>query len=190
VVPDKKQQFNVYLSPELIREVKHTSVEMGGSLSEFVAQALAAYIEETQELERQGQERAVEGRSRPLTPMMIIYVRDVEAALPFYQALGCQIALRERTGDWIQLQLGDAVIGLHKTTSLARLEKNRTAWGLEFSLIVHEKLETLLLRLNAAGYEWATQNPIVDESFGRSVPLIGPEGLLIQVNELDADLYT
>ena len=43
--PSAKQQFNVYLPPELVRAVKHASIDAGQSLSAFVEQALRAAVD-------------------------------------------------------------------------------------------------------------------------------------------------
>ena len=39
-----KQQFNIYLPADLIRRVKHASVDADDSLSTFVERALEAYL--------------------------------------------------------------------------------------------------------------------------------------------------
>lgn len=43
--PSSKVQFNVYLPPQLVRAVKHASIDDGMSLSSYVQRALEAYLE-------------------------------------------------------------------------------------------------------------------------------------------------
>jgi metal-responsive CopG/Arc/MetJ family transcriptional regulator len=43
---EKKQQFSVYLPPDLIRQVKHTAVDSGMSLSAFIEQMIRTYLQQ------------------------------------------------------------------------------------------------------------------------------------------------
>ena len=41
-----KQQFNVYLPPELVRELKHAAIDEGYSLSRLVERLFREYLEQ------------------------------------------------------------------------------------------------------------------------------------------------
>jgi metal-responsive CopG/Arc/MetJ family transcriptional regulator len=44
-----KQQFNVYLPPNLIKELKHHCIERGGSLSNLVEQIFRDFLKRQKE---------------------------------------------------------------------------------------------------------------------------------------------
>lgn len=118
--------------------------------------------------------------------MPIRYVRDMDAARRFYEALGLThefTSRKPRHGGpsvWTELSGEAGGLALHYVT-----EDSHEA-GAELSFEAGEPLENVVDRLRAAGYELATE--ITDESFGRSFRVRDPEGLLIQVNENDNEL--
>jgi catechol 2,3-dioxygenase-like lactoylglutathione lyase family enzyme len=118
--------------------------------------------------------------------MAIRYVRDVDAARRFYEALGLTLdfaSRRPRRGGpstWTEL----AGSGSQANLALHRWDEPGKEVSLAFQ--ADEPLELVMERLRDSGYEPSTE--IVDEAFGRSFTVKDPEGLLIQINENDYDL--
>src|SRR5215813_12517817 len=106
----KKQQFNVYLSPELIRQVKHKAVDSEQSLSLFVEQALIAHI---RKLENGDSDEPAETAEPPkpavetdgdMQLMSIVYPSNMVDALHFYRALGLNPTKQGNL--WSELEVG------------------------------------------------------------------------------------
>lgn len=110
--------------------------------------------------------------------MPIVYVSQMSRALDFYLALGLEPDYVEREGVWSSLKSGDALLGLHTLDPLPPVPE---IGRVELTLVSMEPLEALVARLEAQGI--APARAIHQESFGRSLLLRDPDGLLVQVNE-------
>jgi catechol 2,3-dioxygenase-like lactoylglutathione lyase family enzyme len=109
----------------------------------------------------------------------IRYCADVAASTRFYRALGLELGAATRPGGWVELPAAAGLLALHKAAE--------GAGGCELAFEADEPLEAVVARLAAAGYP---AEPILDESFGRSVRVRDPDGVYVQVNENDRSLYT
>jgi catechol 2,3-dioxygenase-like lactoylglutathione lyase family enzyme len=118
--------------------------------------------------------------------MAIRYVRDVDAARRFYEALGLTLDFASRRPRRGGASVWTELAGSGSGGNLALHQWDEEIPRISLSFQADEALEVVVQRLREAGYEPATE--IVDEAFGRSFTIRDPEGLLIQVNENDYEL--
>jgi catechol 2,3-dioxygenase-like lactoylglutathione lyase family enzyme len=114
--------------------------------------------------------------------MPIRYVADMSASAKFYTALGLVGGDDSRSGNWLELNGSGGLLGLHSVRTSAP-----DGPGVELSFEADEPLEKITERLVRAGFGAGT---ILDENFGRSLQLMDPDGMAVQVNENDRALYT
>jgi catechol 2,3-dioxygenase-like lactoylglutathione lyase family enzyme len=113
--------------------------------------------------------------------MPIRYVADLAASQRFYAALGLAPDVASRSGNWSELVGGGGILALHSQRQAASSQL------LELCFVTEGPLEALVERLEAEGIE---HSGIVDENFGRLVRLTDPDGMVIQINEHDPELYS
>ena len=116
--------------------------------------------------------------------MPIIYVTDVRASVRFYSALGFTERRRSRTDNWVELAGRGGMLALHRSTG----ENRPTNGRVELSLATTEPLGRVREALVKAGI--VSVGPVMDEAYGRSLIVTDPDGLEIQINEHDHELYT
>lgn len=109
--------------------------------------------------------------------MPIRYSSDVEAMTRFYETLGLRVGDVSRPGGWVELPADRGMLALH------RGEPGRC----ELAFETDELLEDVAERLRKAGYE---PGPVLDEGFGRSLRVPDPDGVPVQINAYDRELYT
>ncbi|WP_328392094.1 VOC family protein [Nocardia sp. NBC_00416] len=115
-----------------------------------------------------------------LTALPIRYVADVEESRRFYAGLGLRPGNDTGLSVWTQLDADAGAVGIHD----ASVSKGRPPGAVELGFATDEPLETVATRLREAGYT----PELVEEDFGRSLRLIDPDGVTIQIQELDTEV--
>jgi len=108
----------------------------------------------------------------------IRYSSDVEAMTRFYEALGLRVGSVSRPGGWVELPADGGMLAVHRGDDAGRCE---------LAFETDEPLEDVAARLRAAGYE---PGPVIDEGFGRSLRVRDPDGVWVQINTYERELYT
>lgn len=114
----------------------------------------------------------------------IWFCSDVDASAKFLEALGLDIDHPSRSGSWVEAAGSGGGIGVH-SAHRTYTEEPRTPGECALNFDSDEPLEQVQQRLFAAGF---TDAHIIDETFGRSLRVTGPDGAEVRVNETDPEL--
>ena len=112
--------------------------------------------------------------------MPIRYTADVDAVVHFYRVLGLDAGPMSRPGVWAELPAASGMLAIHKAG-------DEDVGRCELAFEADEPLTVVVQRLRDAGFE---PDAIVDENFGQSVRVRDPDGVWVQINANDRDLYT
>ena len=110
----------------------------------------------------------------------IVYVTDMDRTMAWYRKV-LDTDPATHGSHWSSFRVGRANLALHHTDEV------RPDGRVELSLVTSHALEELVDRLDVA--QIPIERGIADETFGRSLLLRDPEGMVVQVNEHALDLY-
>ena len=191
---EEKQQFNVYLTPETIREMKHRSINERLSLSELVEKVFVAYISQAalQPGEERQSDTSVKSGSdmqpqtqedATITLQPMLHVENMGKALDFYTRLGATVLHGSRDEDWALLSFGDSELGVLAHPANPEQKEGDIELNFEYKGSLRE-LEKTLREANITIARSAG-----DEGFGYQLQLESPDGMLVKINQLDSELY-
>jgi len=112
--------------------------------------------------------------------MPIRYSSDVAAVTRFYRVLGLRAGPVSRPGGWVELPADGGVLAVHRGSA-------EDVGRCELAFETDERLEDVAARLREAGFE---PGPPTDEGFGYSMRVQDPDGVWVQINLYDRELYT
>ncbi|QTZ90536.1 VOC family protein [Streptomyces auratus] len=114
-----------------------------------------------------------------LTVLPIRYVADVAASRRFYEGLGLTYRADASVPVWAHLDAAAGGVGIHD----AAVSKGRPPGTVELGFSTDERLDDVSAHLTAHGYE----HTLVDEDFGRSIRVTDPDGVVLQIQEIDPE---
>ncbi|GAC1392688.1 MAG: hypothetical protein NVSMB38_17040 [Ktedonobacteraceae bacterium] len=180
---EEKQQFNVYLTPKTVKQMKHKSVDEQLSLSDLVEKVFTTYLSQTTEDTHSEAQKHQTQENTTVTLQPMLHVDDMEKALDFYNKLGATVLNRSRDDDWVLLRFGSTELGL-----LAHPANPEQGEGkIELNFEYPASLEKLEKKLRETGV--TIVRPTGDEGFGCQLQLEGPDGMLVKINQIDPELY-
>lgn len=195
---EEKQQFNVYLSPETIKKMKHISVDEQVSLSDLVEKICTAFIAQTPSPSQEKPSAAEQQEEKPrskvqeqqtqentgMTLQPMLHVENMGKALDFYSKIGATIVNGSRDDDWVLVRFGSTELGILAHPANPEQKEGEIELNFEY----HGSLKELEKTLREDGITIA--RPAGDEGFGYQLQLESPDGMLVKINQLDAELYS
>ncbi|WP_033401137.1 VOC family protein [Actinokineospora enzanensis] len=112
--------------------------------------------------------------------MPIRYSSDVAASTRFYQAVGLRVGPASRPGGWVEMPADSGMLAIHRGPA-------EDVGRCELAFEADEPLENVVERLRVAGFE---PSEIMDERFGHYLRVQDPDGVWVQINRYDRELYT
>lgn len=180
---ESKQQFNVYLTPQIVRQIKHRSVDEQISLSDLVEKVFTEYLAQDDKPSLSEQETQPAQAKTGLSLQPMVHVDDMGKALDFYTKLGATVLNGSRDGGWAVLRFGDTELGL--LAHPANSEQNEGKVELNFEYV--GSLEDYEKQLRKKGV--TIVRPTGDEGFGYQLQVEDANGMLIKINQIDPELY-
>ncbi len=180
---EEKQQFNVYLTPNTVKQMKHRSIDEQLSLSDLVERVFITYLsqKETDTLMENQKHEQAPFASVTLQPML--HVDDMGKALDFYSKLGATVLNGSRDGDWAILRFGNTELGLLAHPANPEQHEGKVELNFEYGA----SLEELEKKLRATGV--TIVRSVTDEGFGYQLQVQDADGLLLKINQINPDLY-
>lgn len=181
----EKQQFNVYLTPGTVKQMKHRAIDTQLSLSDLVERVLAASLEHPMAMEQEGATmQTQQPREEPgVTLQPMLHVDDMGKAVDFYHTLGATLLNGSRDGDWALLRFGDTELGLLAHPANPEQDEGKV----ELNFAYAGAMEELEQRLRDAGV--TIVRPVGDEGFGYQLQVADADGMLIKINQIEPELY-
>lgn len=112
----------------------------------------------------------------------IWFAADVAESARFLGALGLVVSSGAGSSRWTELESSGGAVGVH---AVSEAEQPRKGGECDLAFGTEEPLVDVQRRLFVAGF---TDAHIIDETFGRSLRVTSPDGVVVRVNAYDADL--